>query len=347
MKPRIAITIGDYNGIGPEVVVKAIHDSGVRQICRPLLVGPVPVFAWAAERSRIALRFVAVRPLERDVFQSSDTSQDNDGTCIVASDGFPNTIQVRPGALSARAGRVAGTALKLATEMARRNLVDAVVTAPVSKKALHMAGFRFPGQTEMVQRLTRSAHVAMMLVSNSMRVGLVTIHIPLRQVSRTLTARLVRDKIETIHRALKTDWSIARPRLAVLGLNPHAGENGDIGTEEKTVIIPALRKLQVRGLDVHGPFPSDTFFGRYTPGIYDAVIAMYHDQGLIPLKMNSFGAGVNVSTGLPIVRTSPDHGTAFDIAGKDSANHRSMIEAISCAARIAMNRMTIRDQKTA
>jgi 4-hydroxythreonine-4-phosphate dehydrogenase len=347
MKPRIAITVGDYNGIGPEVAVKAIHDSGVRQICRPLLVGPVQVFAEAAQRSGIALRFVAAGPLEGEVLRSSDTSPDRDDSCPVVSDGFPKAIYVRPGVLSVRAGRAAGTALQLATGLAIRNVVDAVVTAPVSKKALHMAGFRFPGQTEMVQRLTHSAHVAMMLVSNSMRVGLVTIHIPLRQVSRTLTVTLLRDRIETIHRALKTDWRIVRPRLAVLGLNPHAGENGDIGSEEKTVIIPTLRTLRARGLDLRGPFPADAFFGRFTPGTYDAVVAMYHDQGLIPLKMNSFGTAVNVSAGLPVVRTSPDHGTAFDIAGKDRANPRSMIEAIVCAARIATNRMTLRTSKPA
>jgi 4-hydroxythreonine-4-phosphate dehydrogenase len=228
----------------------------------------------------------------------------------------------------------------IAVEMAMRQLIDAVVTAPVSKKALHMAGYRFPGQTEMLQRLTRSANVAMMLVSDAMRVGLVTIHLPIRQVARALTSALLRDKIETIHQTLLTDWRIANPRLAVLGLNPHAGENGDIGTEEKTVIVPVVRRLQARGMDVHGPFAADGFFGRYTPGTYDAVIAMYHDQGLIPLKMSSFGTAVNVSAGLPIVRTSPDHGTAFDIAGKGIADPRSMIEAIRCAARIAANRMT-------
>jgi 4-hydroxythreonine-4-phosphate dehydrogenase len=340
MKPRIAITVGDYNGIGPEVAVKAIHDSEIRQICRPMLVGPADVFGRAAEACRIAHQLVNVGPFNGDVFRKLGAIPDDDCTYVVTSDEFPRKTAIAPGTISVRAGRVAGTALMVAVEMAVLNLIDAVVTAPVSKKALHMAGFRFPGQTEMLQRLTHSANVAMILVSDTMRVGLVTIHLPIRQVARVLTGKLLRNKIETIHRALATDWRIAAPRLAVLGLNPHAGETGEIGIEEKTVIGPVVRRLRARGMDVHGPFAADGFFGRYTPGTFDAVIAMYHDQGLIPLKMSSFGTAVNVSAGLPIVRTSPDHGTAFDIAGRGIADSRSMIEAIRCAARIAANRMT-------
>jgi 4-hydroxythreonine-4-phosphate dehydrogenase len=215
---------------------------------------------------------------------------------------------------------------------------DAVVTAPVSKQALHLAGIRVPGQTEMLQQLTRSKQVAMMLVSPTLRVGLVTIHVPLRAVSSTLTADLLLSRCMLVYDALRGDWRISRPRLAVLGLNPHAGEGGDIGTEEQRLILPAIAALRRKGIRAEGPFPADAFFARYAPGSYDAVIAMYHDQGLIPIKMSAGGRAVNVSVGLPIVRTSPDHGTAFDIAGRGIADPRSMVEAIRLAVLIARNR---------
>jgi 4-hydroxythreonine-4-phosphate dehydrogenase len=214
----------------------------------------------------------------------------------------------------------------------------ALVTAPVSKHALHLAGINAPGQTELLQRLTRSPHVAMMLVSGPLRVGLVTIHTPLRNVSRTLTHALLRERVTVIHRALRTDWRIRSPRLAILALNPHAGEGGDIGNEEQRVIIPVIASLREDGLRLDGPFAADAFFARYEPGVYDAVVAMYHDQGLIPLKMSARGSAVNVSVGLPIVRTSPDHGTAFDIAGRSIADPASMIEAIRTAVTLASRR---------
>jgi len=193
----------------------------------------------------------------------------------------------------------------------------------------------------MVQQLSRSRHVAMMLVSPTLRVGLVTIHIPLSDVPRTLTPALVIERISVIHAALRQDWGIPRPALAVLALNPHAGEGGDIGTEEQRVILPALERLRTKGIRLDGPFPADGFFARYHPGVYDGVVAMYHDQGLIPLKMSSRGRAVNVSVGLRIVRTSPDHGTAFDRAGRGTADPRSMVEAILLAVRIAHNRRRI------
>jgi 4-hydroxythreonine-4-phosphate dehydrogenase len=195
-----------------------------------------------------------------------------------------------------------------------------------------------PGQTELLQRLTRSPSVAMMLVSGSFRVGLVTIHTPVRNVARELTAALLVERVTVIHRALRTDWRIRSPRIAVLALNPHAGEQGDIGNEEQRVIIPVTAALRKKGMRLEGPFPADAFFARYTPGAYDAVIAMYHDQGLIPLKMTARGRAVNVSAGLPIVRTSPDHGTAFDIAGRSIADPASMIEAVRTAVTLSAHR---------
>jgi 4-hydroxythreonine-4-phosphate dehydrogenase len=225
-----------------------------------------------------------------------------------------------------------------AVQAARAGIVQAVVTAPVSKHALHRAGFPYPGQTEFLQTLTGSPRVAMILAAGGFRVGLATIHLPLRSVARALTPALLASRLETIHGALVHDWGIRRPSIAVLALNPHAGEAGDLGHEERTVIGPVLRTLRRRGLDLHGPFPADAFFGRGMHRRFSAVAAMYHDQGLIPLKMSAQGRAVNVSAGLPIIRTSPDHGTAFDIAGRWSADPSSMIEAVRLAARLARTR---------
>jgi 4-hydroxythreonine-4-phosphate dehydrogenase len=203
---------------------------------------------------------------------------------------------------------------------------------------MHLAGVDFPGQTEMVQRLSGAPRVAMMLVCDTLRVGLVTVHIPVAEIAPRISGPLLKERITVIYEALRTDWGIRHPSLAVLGLNPHAGESGDMGMEDEKVITPAIQQLRRTGLRVAGPFPADAFFARYRPGSYDAVVAMYHDQGLIPLKLLAGGKGVNVSVGLPIVRTSPDHGTAFDIAGTGSADATSMIEAVRLAVQISTHR---------
>lgn len=314
-KPIIGITVGDPNGVGPEVVLLALRHRTVMRNCRPMLVGPAGVFQYYSRKLGIPLRAVP----------------------IVEIPSFPK-FSVKTGTVTREAGGIASRAIEAAVDLARSGFIDAIVTAPVSKQALHRAGSRFPGQTEMLQRLCRTRRVAMMLVSPTMKVGLVTIHTPIRNVARRITRDLILERVHVIHEALVQDWAIRSPRLAVLGLNPHAGEGGDIGTEDRTIIAPTVKHLRKGGMKIEGPFPADSFFGRYTAGHYDAVIAMYHDQGLIPLKMSSFNNGVNVTAGLPIVRTSPDHGTAFDIAGRGIANPGSMVAAIALAARIANNR---------
>jgi len=313
-KPAIAITVGDSNGVGPAVVLKSVQHPSVRRICAPVLVGPVDVFEYYSRRLGMAL---PSHP-------------------IVESSLLPSS-QIHPGLLSAGSGRAAARAIEAGVELARAGVVSALVTAPISKHALHRGGVRFAGQTEMLQRLTGARDVAMVLVSRSLRVGLVTIHVPVKRIASLLSRKLLRGKIETIHQSLVRDWRIRKPRIAVLALNPHAGEAGDIGTEENRIITPVIRSLS-QAMEISGPFPADAFFARSGPGSCDAVIAMYHDQGLIPLKMSAEGRAVNVSAGLPIVRTSPDHGTAFDIAGKGRASPDSMIEAIHLAVRIAKNR---------
>jgi 4-hydroxythreonine-4-phosphate dehydrogenase len=332
MRTAIAITVGDYNGIGPEVVVKTITRPEIRRICTPVLVGPGEVFERVSHRLRLGLRF---HP------HGCALRTKNSFGVVEPSSGM--AVAVHPGELSAKAGAAAGAAIKEAVRCVLDGLAEGIVTAPVSKHAMNLAGFKTPGQTELLQRLTHAPNVAMMLVHDRMRIGLATIHLPLRRVALELTASLLRIKIRVIHQALRSDWRIARPRLAVLALNPHAGEAGDLGHEEQRIIIPAVLALRKLGLLVYGPFPADAFFSRYSPS-YDAVIAMYHDQGLIPLKMSARGRAVNVSVGLPIVRTSPDHGTAFDIAYRGIADPASMIEAVKLAVLIAGNRSTKRER---
>ncbi len=323
-KPVIAITLGDYNGIGPEVVLKCLQRRSIRTICNPVIVGPKQVLEYYTKHlgSRLTVR---------------EFTTDYSGISYISSSEV-SPRDIHPGKLAKGAGRAAGLAVIRAVQMAVEGEVEAVVTAPVSKKALHLAGYNYPGQTEMVQHLSGSRRSAMMLASKTLRVGLVTIHVPIAKVAGLVTRKLVKEKINIFAEALVRDWRIKKPRLAVLALNPHAGENGDIGTEEKSMIEPALRSLRDDGVRVAGPFPADAFFARYSPGSHDAVIAMYHDQGLIPLKMSSFGRAVNITAGLKIVRTSPDHGTGFDIAGKGIADPGSMIEAIALATAVARNR---------
>jgi 4-phospho-D-threonate 3-dehydrogenase / 4-phospho-D-erythronate 3-dehydrogenase len=328
MKPRIAITMGDMNGIGPEVALKAAVSPVVRRVCEPLLVGRPEVFARYARLLR-PVPCISVTP-------AGGTPGRGPEVRVIEVPG-PRAV-ARPGRITRKAGEAASRAIAAAARMALVGDVEAIVTAPVSKRALHMAGITYPGQTELLKDLTDSPSVAMMLVSPAMRVGLATIHLPLTRVPGALTRATLFGRITTIHRALRKDWGIARPRLAVLGLNPHAGEGGDIGKEEQRVIIPVLERLRADGMRLEGPFPADAFFGRMDRERYDAVVAMYHDQGLIPLKMTARGRGVNYSAGLRIVRTSPDHGTAFPIAGTGTADPRSMVEAVRLAAALARAR---------
>ena len=333
MKPVVAITAGDFNGIGPEIALQSALHPSVRRLCTPLLVGASSVFEFYARRYRLPLR---IHPLDGSPHPSQEARKALAISCVEPS---PVAVaSIKPGRVSRLAGTAAARAVETAVRLVQVGVAEAVVTAPVSKRAMHLAGVPFPGQTEMVQHLSGAPRVVMMLACRALRVGLITIHVPVAQVARQISGALIRERVQVIHEALRTDWGIRRPSLAVLGLNPHAGESGDLGTEEHRLIIPALQALRRTGMRVAGPFPADAFFARYAPGSYDAVVAMYHDQGLIPLKMLAAGRGVNVSLGLPVVRTSPDHGTAFDIAGTGCADAGSMIEAIKLAVFIAIHR---------
>jgi 4-hydroxythreonine-4-phosphate dehydrogenase len=289
---RIAITVGDPAGIGPEIALKASEDRRVREVCEPVLYGP------HTERERAAFE---------------------------------------PGVLSAEAGRAAYDAIVRAVADAQRGTVDAVATAPVNKEAFALAGLPWKGHTDLLAHLTGTSRVAMMFHAPALRVVLATIHVPLADVPRLITPELMRFTIElTAHELPRLGYPA--PRLALAGLNPHAGEHGVIGREDDEILRPAVALCRSRGIDVTGPWPADTVFGRAARGEFDAVIACYHDQGLIPVKLLAFGEAVNVTLGLPIVRTSVDHGTAFDIAGKNKADHSSLVEAIRLAARLAAAR---------
>lgn len=284
MKPRIAITVGDPAGIGPEIAAAAAADPRVAAACDPVLY---------------------------------------------ATDGRRAT----PGLMTAEGGRAAYDAIVRAVADARSGKVDAVATGPVSKEAFRLAGLPWHGHTDLLAHLTGSARVAMMFDSPALRVVLATVHIPLAEVPRALTQASLEAVIELTARELPR-FGVERPRLAVAGLNPHAGERGMFGSEEADVIAPAVAACAGRGIVVSGPYPGDTVFVRAHRGEFDVVVACYHDQGLIPVKLLAFGEAVNVTLGLPIVRTSVDHGTAFDIAGKGLANPGSMVAAVLLAARL-------------
>ena len=286
MKARVAITVGDPAGIGPEIAARAAADPRVLGSCDPMVYAPTEGAIFA------------------------------------------------PGVLSGDAGRVAYDIILRAVDDAQRGVVDAIATAPVNKEAFRLAGLPWHGHTDLLAHLTGSRHVAMMFYSEALRVVLATVHIPLADVSRALTRASLEATIDLTARELPR-FGIAHPRIAVAGLNPHAGEHGLFGQEEDTAIRPAIAACRARGIDVSGPFPGDTVFVRARRGDFDVVVACYHDQGLIPVKLVAFGQAVNVTLGLPIVRTSVDHGTAFDIAGKGIADPESMIAAVLLAARLA------------
>ena len=289
MKPRIAITVGDPAGIGPEIALKAAADPAVTAVCEPLLYGP---------SSAEAIEHFA------------------------------------PGRVTPQAGRAAFEAIVRAVNDAIEGHVHGIATAPVNKEAFAAAGLPWKGHTDLLAHLTGARRAVMMFHSETLRVVLATVHIPLEEVSRALTREVVEDVVRVTASELPR-FGFPSPRLALAGLNPHAGENGLLGTEEETVLRPAVEALRASGIDIAGPFPADTLFTRAMRGEFDVVVACYHDQGLIPVKMAAFGKAVNVTLGLPIVRTSVDHGTAFDIARRGTADPGSLIEAVKLAARLS------------
>lgn len=324
---RIGITAGDINGIGLETALKALHGVSWPADQRAVLIGDHGIITRQCRALRLP-------PPPRWDPAMSKTPDDP----VVAWDPWPELkLTWQPGRIDRDASRAAVEWIKFGTHACIDGTLDALVTAPISKEGIQAAGFKYPGHTEMLAELTGTRRFAMMLFGGPLRVVLATRHIPLADVPASITKKLVKETVRITSEGLR--WmGLKRGRIAVCGLNPHAGEGGNIGREETTVIAPAVRELRKAGIDVHGPLPGDTVFHEAAAGTYDAVVAMYHDQGLAPLKLIAFDSGVNLTLGLPIVRTSPDHGTAFGIAGKNKANPSSMAEAIVQARQLARRR---------
>jgi 4-phospho-D-threonate 3-dehydrogenase / 4-phospho-D-erythronate 3-dehydrogenase len=322
-RPIVAITMGDAAGVGPEIVIKALAHEEPYAICRPLVIGDAHRLRLAA---RVVGQTVGVHPLE----SPSSARFTSGGIDCLDLSLIPDDLPF--GQLSAIAGDAAFRFLERAVSLAISGEVDAICTAPINKEALHLGGHRYPGHTEILAALTNTPEVSMMLSAPGLKVVHCTTHIGLLDAIARIDPPLVDRTIRRGHAALQ-QWGIASPRLAVCGINPHAGENGLFGRdEEATKIAPGVAAARAAGIDVVGPLPADTLFFRAIRGDFDLVVAMYHDQGHCPVKVLGLDAGVNITLGLPVVRTSVDHGTAFDIAGKGLADERSLLEALRQAA---------------
>ncbi|HKY28996.1 MAG TPA: 4-hydroxythreonine-4-phosphate dehydrogenase PdxA [Pyrinomonadaceae bacterium] len=326
--PRIGITMGDPAGIGPEVVLKAVAEEEIRRICVPVIVGDAQLLAHTARTLDLQSGYDIIRrgePMPEHLFEPVIYHLDNIG-------GF-----VEPGIESGVAGKAAAGYIEAAVELCAAGSIDAIATAPINKRALFLGGYSFPGHTEFLAHLTGSEDCAMAFVAANLRVVLISTHVPLSEAIRLVERDRIIKIIHLAHREL-VRWGIERPRLAVAALNPHGAEGGLFGVEEASEIMPAIEACHgIDDVNVRGPFSADTVFLRASRGEFDAVIACYHDQAMIPVKCLSFGESVNVTLGLPFIRTSVDHGTAFDIAGKGLAEHSSMLAAIKLAAELSTN----------
>jgi len=322
---KIAITMGEPGGIGPEVIVKALFCAEIRNYCNPIVIGDVRVMKDAVKLTGLPIKISTVsNPLE---------SKTDIGKIEVID--IRSSASFKQGEPSKDAGRAIIKYIKKATEFALKGEVHGIVTAPISKESLKMAGYSWPGHTQLLAALTNTKDYAMMFVSEKLKVILATIHVPLKEVPQLVSEKLVLKTIALTQIGARM-LHIKRPQIAVAGLNPHAGESGLFGKEEIKAIAPAIWKAHNKGVIVSGPYPPDVVFYKAYNGEFDIVVCMYHDQGLIPFKMLAFDTGVNVTVGLPIIRTSPDHGVAFDIAWKNKANPSSMLEAIKLASRLKL-----------
>lgn len=325
----IGISLGDYNGIGPEVILKALQYNRLQKICTPVIYGSM----------RILNRY-------RNLLNLKDWNLNGAQTIHQISHKLTNVItcwpdqsqDIQPGKVTPEAGQAAFACLQRAVDDLKDGKLDALVTAPINKYNIQSEEFKFPGHTEYLAQEFGVPDNLMFMVSDILRVGVVTGHVPLGRVRQNVTRERIAQKLNLMMQSLKQDFGIEKPKIAVLGLNPHAGEEGLLGNEEQEIIKPLITEFINKGEMVFGPYPADGFFGTQSYRKFDAVLAMYHDQGLIPFKSIAFDEGVNFTAGMPAVRTSPDHGTAYDIAGKDLADETSMLQAIYTAIDVARNR---------
>ena len=330
-KPLIGITLGDYNGIGPEVILKALSNSRLLNWCTPVVYGSQKVLNFY--KKDLDIKDWSMKTVT-DLSQITEFNQ----TYLVSCWDDANTI-VEPGKETLEAGKAAFACLDRSAKDLDRGLLSALVTAPINKHNIQSEEFSFPGHTEYLTERFEAKESLMMLVSEDIRMGVVTGHVPLLEVASKLNKELIRSKIDLFLESLKEDFLIDKPKLAVLGLNPHAGDGGLLGQEELDIIQPVVDEYRAKGQLVFGPYPADGFFGKAQFKEFDGVLGMYHDQGLIPFKYIAFETGVNFTAGLPIIRTSPDHGTAYDIAGKNQADPSSFLHAFFLAIDLVKNRM--------
>ena len=327
-KIRVAITQGDTNGVGYEVILKVFSDPNILELCTPIIYGSPKIASYHRKTLNLDVPYTIINHAE----------EARDGRVNLLAC-FDDEIKIEMGQPSQEAGAAALKALDRAMTDYRSELYDVLVTAPINKATIQSPGFHFPGHTEYIETSVGEGQKALMILMNeTLRVALVTTHLPIKDIAKAITKEGIIEKATIFHKALKRDFRISSPRIAVLSLNPHAGDNGLLGSEEKDIILPAIEELADKGIQAFGPFAADGFFGSGAYDHFDGVLAMYHDQGLAPFKTIALESGVNYTAGLPIVRTSPDHGTAYDIAGKGVADENSMRQAIFTAIDVFRNR---------
>ncbi len=330
---RVGISLGDINGIGPEVIIKSFRDPQMLVECTPIIYGSTKT---------IAIHKKAIDDNEFSYQRIEDANQAQKRKVnIVAC--WKEVVEIQLGEANETGGKYAFASLEAATKDLASGKIDVLVTAPISKETIQKAGFKFPGHTEYLAELSGVSDALMMMVAGDLRVALVTSHISLKEVSNAITKEKVLDKLKAFDASLKKDFGIVRPKIAVLGLNPHAGEKGKMGDEESEQITPAIQQAMGESILAFGPYPADGFFGSRQYTQFDGVLAMYHDQGLTGFKSIAFNDGVNFTAGLPIVRTSPDHGTAFDIAGKGLADEHSFRSAVYLAMDVYRTRSFVKE----
>ncbi|CEN48890.1 4-hydroxythreonine-4-phosphate dehydrogenase [Capnocytophaga canimorsus] len=328
---KVGISVGDLNGVGIEVILKTFQDNRLLELCTPIVFGSNKTISFQRKHLNINVNFQGI-----DLLENAVEGKLNVLNC------WKDSPNISFGKETPEGGKYAFESLQIATQALKNDLIDVLVTAPINKNNIQSETFKFPGHTDYLAQELEGKSL-MFMVSEELKVGLLTDHVPIKEVSSHITPDLISEKIKLIDESLKKDFCLQRPKIAVLGLNPHCGDNGVIGDEDDTIICPTLRKLFDEGFLVFGPFSADGFFASGNYKNYDAVITPYHDQGLIPFKTITFGNGVNFTAGLKRVRTSPDHGTAFEIAGKGQANADSFKQAVYTAIDIFKNRTEYED----
>jgi 4-hydroxythreonine-4-phosphate dehydrogenase len=329
----VGISQGDINGVGLEVIIKTFLDPQIFDICTPVVFGSLKTASF--HRKALNIEDFSFYPI-------NDVSEANPKRANMINV-YEDEPLVELGKQTEAGGKYALLSLEAAAYALAQGKINVLVTAPINKENIQSPDFKFPGHTEYLEEKFGNGNSLMLLVSGDLRVAVVTGHIPVTQVGAELTTEKIGKKLQTLYNSLINDFGVRKPKIAVLGLNPHAGDNGVIGDEEKNIIMPAINKAKEANMLVYGPYPADGFFGNATYKGFDAVLAMYHDQGLIPFKTLSFNSGVNFTAGLPVVRTSPDHGTAYDIAGKNIASEESFREAVYTAIDIYKTRKNYKE----